>query len=456
LVVIVEECDCDILTISPIDTVCNEGFGVIDLDDYLVSNPAGLNFDGNWSITNGPGDNPLSGSLFDPSLSTDGGTYTLTFTHNVQGNWCDPSQTVELTVVRAPIIGVVADAPETCFGTLWSGLQLESLIEGEDTGGTWTEVSANPSTGNAFDPVNGTFNTIDQAVGTYSFEYTLTGDSPCGDKSIVVTVTINPLPIADAGEPKFGCFGDVVLVGGSSSQGTEYSYEWTNQDGQVVSNNRTFEISQSGIYTLVVTNTNTGCIDQDVTEVEIFPDYSGTITGKDLLVDGETETLRLTLSGLDISQVGSFVWYRNGDLIPGASADTLFIEEDGQYCVDIIPAGDDESACIVRVCKTVNTVLTKEVYIPNIFSPNNDGDNDIFAVEGGKNVQRIINVSVFDRWGELVFLSGSFTLDQKYEFGWDGRFKGQAAMQGVYAYVVEVLYNDDTRETVAGDITLIR
>jgi gliding motility-associated-like protein len=456
LVVEVTECDCDILIINPIDPVCNEGSGIIDLSAYLDSNPTGLTFDGTWSITDGPGDNPLNGSNFDPSLSIEGGTYTLTFTHNTQGNWCEASQSVVLTIERAPVIGVVADAPETCFGTAWSGLQLESLIEGEDLGGTWTETSTTPSIGGAFDPVAGTFNTIDQVAGTYTFEYSLAGGTYCGPKSIEVQVTINPLPIADAGEPKFGCFGDVVLVGGSSSNGAEYAYEWKNQDGQVVSTDRTFEISQSGTYTVVVTNTLTGCIDQDVTEVEIFPNYSGTITGKDLLIDGETEILRLNLTDLDPSQVGSYQWYRNGDLIAGANADTLFIEEDGLYCVDIIPAGNDESACIVQVCKSVNTVLTKEVYIPNIFSPNTDGDNDIFTVEGGKNVQRINNVSIYDRWGELVFQSGNFTLDKKYEFGWDGRFKGQAAMQGVYVYVVEVLYNDDTRETVSGDVTLIR
>lgn len=456
LVVIVEECDCDILTINPIDTVCNEGSAIINLDDYLQSNPDGLPFDGNWSIASGPGDNPLNGSQFDPSLSTEGGTYTLTFTHNVQGNWCEASQSVELTIVRAPIVGVSNGTPEVCFGILWSGLQLESLIDGEDMGGTWTEVSDNPSIGGAFDPIAGTFNTIDQAVGTYSFEYSLAGDNYCGGKSIIVEVTINPLPTADAGEPKFGCFGDVVTVGGLSSQGPEYTYEWTDQDGQVVSTEATFEISQSGTFTLVVTNTSTGCIDQDVTEVEIFPDYSGTIQGLDLLIDGESDVLQLILSGLDISQVGSFVWYRNGDLIPGETADTLFIEEDGQYCVDIIPDGDEESACIVQVCKTVNTVLTKEVYIPNIFSPNGDGENDIFTVEGGKNIERINNVSVYDRWGELVFVSGTFTLDKKYDFGWDGRFKDQAAVQGVYVYVVDVLYNDETSETVSGDITLIR
>jgi gliding motility-associated-like protein len=290
----------------------------------------------------------------------------------------------------------------------------------------------------------------------YSFQYALTADAPCVDKSIVVEVTINPSPEADAGLPKFACFGDVVLIGGSSSQGTDYVYEWKNQDSIVVSTDRTFEIGESGSYVLTVTNVATGCNAVDTTVVEIFPNYSDSIVGKKLLVDGETQTLRVELINLDKSEVGSYEWYRNNDLIPGANADTLFIEEEGVYCVKVIPAGAQESACVEQACINVETVLTKEVYIPNIFSPNTDGANDIFTVEGGKNVRLISNVLIYDRWGELVFQSGQFTLENKYDFGWDGRFKGKAAISGVYVYVVEVEYNDDTRETVTGDITLIR
>ena len=129
------------------------------------------------------------------------------------------------------------------------------------------------------------------------------------------------------------------------------------------------------------------------------------------------------------------------------------------YCVQITPAGADESACVVEVCKVITTTLTKEIYIPNVFSPNNDGDNDKFSVEGGQNVDQILTIRVYDRWGELVFQSAEpFSLDDKFEDGhfWNGDFRGQRAIQGVYVYVVEVLYNDDTSETVGGDITLIR
>jgi gliding motility-associated-like protein len=190
--------------------------------------------------------------------------------------------------------------------------------------------------------------------------------------------------------------------------------------------------------------------------VVIYPAYSGIVSGKDLLFNNETDILRLSLLGITKADVGNYIWYKDGVLVPGANGDSLVVNEAGEYCVDIIPAGADASACVVRACKLIQTELTKEVYIPNIFSPNDDGKNEIFTVEGGKNVDQITNISIYDRWGELVFLSGSFPLSRKYEFGWNGIFKGQKAMQGVYVYVVDVLYKDGTRETIGGDITLIR
>jgi len=449
-------CNCDPWSINPIDDVCNEGsqFIIANLNDYLETQ-ASVPMIGTWSITSGPALTQVTGSTFN-TVNALPGVYTLTFTLTNQGNYCDPSANVTIEVMRAPQIGTVADQPNVCFGT-GADYNLETLISGEDMGGSWTEISAVPSTGNAFNAATGTFNSEGQIVGIYRFMYTLVADDPCIDKSITVEITVNPIPNADAGPDGFACAGGTVNIGGTAtSTGTNFSYEWRDQTNAVISTLRTLQVTTSGNYKLTVTNNTTGCIHKDSTLVVIYPSYSGVVTGKDLLLDGETDVLRLTLIGLTPADVGNYIWYKDGVLIPGANGDTLFVNEAGEYCVDIVPAGNDASACVVNVCKLIQTELTKEVFIPNIFSPNNDGKNEIFTVEGGKNVDQITNVSIYDRWGELVFLSGSFTLDRKYEAGWNGIFKGQQAVQGVYVYVVDVLYKDGTRETVSGDITLIR
>jgi gliding motility-associated-like protein len=452
LTVIVEECNCQTFTITAINDLCNEGSVAFDLNDYIVTDPAGIDFSGSWKLIDGPGSNPLNGSTFDPVGATDG-SYTLEFTLDDSEDWCEETQQTVVKIVASPVIGKEADRPEFCKGTE-AVVELESLIEGEDIGGAWAALS--PITGNAFDPVNGTFNTMDQAVGVYRFEYLLTGENPCGDKSLIVEVEINPLPLADAGPSAFGCYGDVIELGGNSSNGNEYVYEWKDASGNIVSTDRYFLGEKSGTYTILVKNTVTGCLSSDNTELEIFNDYVPTLSGKNILVDGETGSITVTVENLDQDEIEEYIWYKDNDLIPGESGDVIYVNEAGTYCVEIIPRGDKEQACIETACITIGVKLTKEVYIPNIFTPNGDGYNDDFHVVSGKNVQRITNLSIYDRWGELVFQTGGFALSDSEYFAWDGYFRGAPAMQGVYVYKVDVLYNDDTSETIAGDLTLIR
>ncbi|MBK9104540.1 MAG: gliding motility-associated C-terminal domain-containing protein [Saprospiraceae bacterium] len=95
-----------------------------------------------------------------------------------------------------------------------------------------------------------------------------------------------------------------------------------------------------------------------------------------------------------------------------------------------------------------------DIAIPNVFSPNGDGINDIFSVSFGSDLQvTAMEGSIFDRWGNLVFNS------QSIPFTWDGYFAGEILMPGVFVYTVTINYLDDGRERVrlfSGDVTLMR
>lgn len=91
---------------------------------------------------------------------------------------------------------------------------------------------------------------------------------------------------------------------------------------------------------------------------------------------------------------------------------------------------------------------TKGAQLPSAFSPNGDGNNDILFVYGGQITK--LSLSIFDRWGELVFETSS------QDIGWDGTYKGKEASSGVYVYKLEVRYADKEKETKSGNITLIR
>lgn len=91
----------------------------------------------------------------------------------------------------------------------------------------------------------------------------------------------------------------------------------------------------------------------------------------------------------------------------------------------------------------------KELLIPNAFSPNSDGQNDIFRISNITD-EKLIDFKVFNRWGTILFR----TTDAKQ--GWDGTNKGQQQPIGVYGYVIRIGYADGYVETYKGTVTLIR
>lgn len=87
--------------------------------------------------------------------------------------------------------------------------------------------------------------------------------------------------------------------------------------------------------------------------------------------------------------------------------------------------------------------------IPNAFTPNNDGKNDVFQIRNFSN-QKLLEFKVFNRWGTILFHT------QDSNRGWDGTFKSNPQPMGVYGYVIRIVYPDNVVETYKGTITLIR
>jgi len=115
----------------------------------------------------------------------------------------------------------------------------------------------------------------------------------------------------------------------------------------------------------------------------------------------------------------------------------------------------DEYGCTSVDEMTIQLFYDHDVFIPNIFSPDGDGINDQIIISSGKAIKEIAELSVFDRWGNLVFQKLHFQTNDP-SVSWNGMMNGKALNQGVYAYKVIVVYEDTGPETRYGDITLIR
>ncbi len=94
------------------------------------------------------------------------------------------------------------------------------------------------------------------------------------------------------------------------------------------------------------------------------------------------------------------------------------------------------------------------VFIPNTFSPNGDGANDVFYIRG-KGLFGVKVMKIFNRWGELVFEKTNFTPNDA-ALGWDGMFKGNKLTPDVYVYFVEVTCDNSIILKYQGNVTLLR
>lgn len=90
----------------------------------------------------------------------------------------------------------------------------------------------------------------------------------------------------------------------------------------------------------------------------------------------------------------------------------------------------------------------ENIYIPNAFTPNGDGINDVFYVRS--NILKNIHLEIYDRWGNKVFETDNIT------DGWDGTYKGQPATPDSYGYFIKGECIQNEKITLKGNVTLIR
>jgi gliding motility-associated-like protein len=112
--------------------------------------------------------------------------------------------------------------------------------------------------------------------------------------------------------------------------------------------------------------------------------------------------------------------------------------------------GLNQYSCKATADVKINVIHKSNTGVPNVFSPNGDGLNDIFKIEHLK-FEKLLEFKIFNRYGQLVFES------QDPQQGWDGSYKGKTADAGVYYYrIVVALPPDGMAKVFKGDVTLIR
>lgn len=117
----------------------------------------------------------------------------------------------------------------------------------------------------------------------------------------------------------------------------------------------------------------------------------------------------------------------------------------------VITAANADGCTDTAMVRFTVRPFRSDVIMPNAFTPNGDGINDVFmpvlAVDGG---YQLTDFRIVNRWGQLLFSTAHVNT------GWDGTFKGQLQSQDVYCYMITILFLDGTQKTFKGDVTLLR
>lgn len=115
----------------------------------------------------------------------------------------------------------------------------------------------------------------------------------------------------------------------------------------------------------------------------------------------------------------------------------------------------DQNGCTTRDSLNIRVVKERQIYAANVFSPNNDGVNDVFFLQGHPGT-RVRQLRIYNRWGQLIFQAPPGDINDP-QIGWDGRTANlQTAPAGVYVWQAELEYADGIRTVIQGDISLLR
>jgi gliding motility-associated-like protein len=137
------------------------------------------------------------------------------------------------------------------------------------------------------------------------------------------------------------------------------------------------------------------------------------------------------------------VSWSNGDT--GTELDSLM---PGIYNVTVADSNGCQTVTVFSVLQSDISCYDPIVYVPNIFTPNGDGTNDILYVRGrGIETMQFI---IYDRWGERVFTS------EDPEDGWDGTFRGKPMESAVFVWHLKATLSNDESIKWKGTITLIK
>lgn len=399
---------------------------------FCLTDPAvpmtSLQTGGTWSgigITN-----PATGT-FDPATA---GVGTTAITYTINGV-CGDAQTINVQVIDTADTQINAVGP---FCVNSPAVTLTAAM----TGGTWSGTGITNAATGAFNPAIA-------GPGSHVITYTIAGN--CGNSSNT-TIVVNALPVVTftVDNPN-GCT-PVAATLTNTTAGTNTAI-WSINGNQV----STDPASYIGIYTIP------GCYDVTLT-VNDASGCSNTATVNSMIcvsgipvADFDFSPTNATILNPTINFVNessgatNYTWNFDGLGTSTQTNPSFTFPGTGPGNYNVCLTATNVDGCLDSICKIVTIYDEFIVYVPNAFTNDNDGVNDMFMPIVSGHDPLSYEFYIFNRWGELVFES------HNAQVGWDGKYKAQDAKQDVYVWKLKVKKLNNAEDVVLyGHVSLLK
>lgn len=404
------------LTTTPTAATCVDNDGVVVINGATGPTPYQYALDGGDYSPNGTINQVSSGNHQ---------------AHVKDGNGCIASQTVTVPLNDNLTVDGGPDVP-VCQGS-------SRVIQAASNGTTF---SWQPGTG-----LNNPHILQPTVSPTAGATYTLTASLGVCQRTASVNVVVIPAPIAIVEPGTNICYGKSIQLQGSGD-GRDYRFSWTpagHLDNPASASPTARGLTETTTYHLTVTDTR-GCRSLNAADVTI------TITPPPRVFAGNDTSVLLgqpvPLHAVDVDNVGlgGWVWNPSDGLNNDQIKDPIARP---QQTITYTATGYTFNGCGGSASITVNVFSVSGIFVPNAFTPNGDGHNDVLrpALVGIKELKYF---AVFDRWGQRIFYTTNPTE------GWRGHSNGKDQPMGTYVWMVGGVDYKGTLVQQKGTVLLIR
>jgi gliding motility-associated-like protein len=392
------------------------------------------------------GPNGFTSAAQNPTISNvtaaDAGGYSVTLT--VAG--CTGPTSVNVNVLVDP--QSTADAgPDQTVCPATTTITLSGTITGGPATGKWTTTGTGTIASATSLQTTYTASAQDISAGSVTFTLATVSNDNCSISTSQMTVKFQLLKAVTAGPDQSVCSqsgvkldGQISIAGGGvwTSSGTGTFIPSASQLDAIYYPSSDDITTGFVSLTLTANNAGTCYIPSDQLTVTLVPPPTVSFDGPVYVLKGQTVTLTPKVSDPSVS----YAWSPDIDISSTTAADPVITGSvDRTYTVNVI----DSRGCVSSA--KVNVIVSPLITIPNTFTPNGDGVNDLWNIQG-LTAYTHATVDIYDRNGQKVFHSIG------YGIPWDGTAGGKQVPYGVYYYIIDPKF--EGLHVLSGYVTVVR